>query len=83
MTNMNRYFLHLHECGTVVEDAEGLECASLAEARQLAVASARDVMIGELREGRLCLDCHIVITDGSATELARVPFRDAVVVRGR
>ncbi|QAY77582.1 hypothetical protein [Sphingosinicella sp. BN140058] len=80
---MNRYFLHLHECGTVIEDAEGVEYASLAEAREFAVASARDVMAGEVLEGRLCLDCHIVITDDGATELARVNFRDALVVRGR
>jgi hypothetical protein len=77
---MPRYFLHLHECGTVTEDLEGQECASLEEAVRVATASARDVMAGELLAGRLCLGCHISITGSSADELGRVNFDDAVTV---
>lgn len=77
---MRRYFFHLHECGAVLEDREGQACASLQDANRLAIENARDVMVGELRAGRLCLDCFIAITDASGAELARLPFRDAVVV---
>jgi len=79
---MARYFLHLHECGTILDDPEGQECASLEEATRVATINARDVMIGDMRTGRLCLGCYISITDGSAVELGRVYFRDAVVVTG-
>ena len=79
---MTRYFLHLHECGTVLEDLEGRECASLAEATRLAVENARDVMIGEVREGRLCLGCYILIANDAAQEVGRVRFSEAVEVTG-
>ena len=79
---MARYFLHLNECGTVLDDPEGQECASLGEATHVAIANARDVMIGEMRAGRLCLGCYISIANDAAVELGRVYFRDAVVVTG-
>ena len=79
---MARYFLHLNECGTVLDDPEGQECASLEEATHVAIANARDVMIGEMRAGRLCLGCYISIANSAAEELGRVYFRDAVVVTG-
>ena len=77
-----RYYLYVHECGTVLEDHEGQECASLDEAIEIGRAAARDVMAGELRSGRLCLGCYITIMDDSATEVGRVNFRDAVQVTG-
>ena len=77
---MARYFLHLHEPKIVLTDVEGCECASVEEAIQLATASARDVMIGEIREGRLCLACYISIADSAQAEVGRVRFRDAVTV---
>lgn len=36
---MARYFLHLHECGSITKDAEGVERASLAEVHAEAVRS--------------------------------------------
>jgi hypothetical protein len=79
---MARYFLHLHECGTVLRDLEGQECATLQEALHVALLSARDVMTWELRSGKLCLGCHISVADPSGHELGRVDFRDAVSVTG-
>jgi hypothetical protein len=79
---MDRYYLHLHECGTVLEDLEGRECASLQEVTDLAIENARDVMMGELRSGRLCLGCFISITNSAREEVGRVNFRDAVAITG-
>jgi hypothetical protein len=79
---MARYYLHLHECGTVLEDLEGSECASLAEAVHVATVNARDVMMGEVRNGRLCLDCFISIADEKAQEVGRVLFHEAVSLSG-
>jgi hypothetical protein len=79
---MGRYFLHLHECGRVLNDLEGFECASLSEAIAVALKNARDVMVGELREGRLCLGCYIAVADSTAQEVGRINFRDAVLITG-
>jgi len=77
---MPRYFLHLHECGTILEDLEGQECTSLDHARDVAVENARDIMIGEMRAGRLCLGCYISIATASAEEVARIRFSEAVTL---
>ena len=79
---MARYFLHLHECGTVLKDLEGQECASLEAVRRVAVDNARDIMIGEVRHGRLCLGCFISVENEAAQEVDRVHFRDVVEVTG-
>lgn len=79
---MARYFFHLHDDGTVLIDHEGQDCGSLEEAGRVAVANARDIMIGELRTGRLCLACFIAINDAADREVARVSFRDAVAISG-
>jgi hypothetical protein len=77
---MARFFLHLHERDTMLEDWEGQECGSLQDAMELATETARDVMTGEVREGRLSLGWYISIVDGSSREVGRVHFRDAVKV---
>lgn len=79
---MGRYYFHLHERGTVLEDLEGRDCASLDRARQLAIENARDLMIGEMREGRLSLDCFISIVNAASEEVGKVYFHEAVSVSG-
>jgi hypothetical protein len=79
---MQRYFLHLHECETVLEDVEGHECATLQEATRMAVVAARDIMAGELRAGQLCLTSFILIADSLSNEVGRVSFRDVVLISG-
>jgi hypothetical protein len=79
---MARYFLTLHECGTVLDDPDGQEWPSLEAVLSHAVVSARDVMMGEVRAGRLCLACFIVITDVEGKEVGRVNFAEAVTVTG-
>ena len=77
-----RYFLHLHECGTVVTDQEGDEFADLAAVQAEATKAARELMAAEVAKGQLCLGCCIVIEDESGGEVGRVPFRDVVTVSG-
>ncbi|MDP5280124.1 hypothetical protein Q9Q95_14435 [Sphingomonas sp. DG1-23] len=79
---MVRYYLHLEECGTLTEDREGVELADAAFARELAVRAARDVMSHEVKHGRLCLSCTIVISDAAGRELERMPFKDALTLTG-
>jgi hypothetical protein len=79
---MARYFLHLHECGTVYADAVGVELTSDQEARAAATAAARDVMSHEVKRGQLCMSCFIRITDQNDREIERVTFKDAVQLSG-
>jgi hypothetical protein len=79
---MARYLFHLHECGTVLDDEEGSELTDIEAARAHAVQAARDVMCAEVKAGRLCFGCCIVIEDERGTEVGRVPFRDVLTVTG-
>jgi len=79
---MARYYFHLHECGEVTPDEEGLECSSLDAVRREAVSAARAVMCAELSEGRLCLSCHIEVEDSAGQIALTVPFREVVALSG-
>jgi hypothetical protein len=75
------FHLHIRD-GFEVLDEEGQEFASLGDARQAAVASARDMMAADIRTGRLSLGDRIEITDGDGAVLDIVVFRDAVQLHG-
>ncbi len=77
-----RFYFHLHECGTVLEDEEGAELDSLADARACALVAARQIMCEELANGELCLGCYIMIEDAERRPLLRLRFREAVKIVG-
>ena len=79
---MPRYYLHLNECGSVTSDEEGRDLSDANAARFAAVSEARVIMAAEVREGKLCLACCIVINDKAGVEIDRVNFRDALKVTG-
>lgn len=79
---MPRYFFHLHECGTLLEDEEGVELPDLTAARRAAVKNARDVMCGEINRGTLCLGCRIEVRDSHGVTVLELPFREAVEISG-
>ena len=76
------YFFHLHECGTIIEDVDGVDVPDAAAARAVAIRAARDIMAGEIKDGKLCLSCSIVIESDDRTEIDRLLFKDAVKVVG-
>lgn len=77
---MPRYFLDLHEGGTIVADEEGVEHASLAAAHRDALRAARGIMGAEVALGRLRLACHIAVKDAAGTVVLSVPFGSALTV---
>lgn len=79
---MIRYFFHLHECGPVLLDREGLELADLDAVKAQAYRSARAIMSAEVEEGRLCLDCRIEVEDADRRPVMTVPFRTAIALSG-
>lgn len=73
-----RVFLHLHECGTVLPDEEGIEVASMAAARDHAISVARELIATEVQAGHLCLGCYIDIEPEDGGDHITVLFRDVV-----
>ena len=77
-----RVFLHLHECGSITLDENGVEINGIEAARQAAFGQARAIMSAEVLKGRLCLSCCINVEDESGYLLINVPFRDALTLTG-
>ena len=50
---MPRFYLHLRQGDALVEDPDGEESVSVAEARDAAKAAAREIMSEEIRQGEL------------------------------
>lgn len=78
---MALFYFHLHECGTVTEDHDGLD-TEVARVRTVALENARDIMSAEVKAGKLCMACFIVIEDERHSEIMRVPFREAIELSG-
>ncbi len=72
--------MHICNGNGFVEDQEGRELASDAEARKLAIEAARDVMAGDVRTGLLDLSSFIEVEDESHALLFTITFADAVTV---
>lgn len=75
---MTRYFLHLHYCGKLIPDVEGREFPNLEAAVKRAQMEARDLLAGEVREGKLCLGCQIEVVEESTGRAIIVPFSSTV-----
>lgn len=79
---MQRIYLHLHESGSVLQDAEGCDVHDLEQARILAIDAARSLMSADVMRGRLTLGSGIEIADSGGNPLAFIRFRDAITVEG-
>ncbi len=75
---MPRLHLHIHDGAGLIQDEEGREFASIDDARQSAVQSARELLSEELAQGLLKLAGWIEIADAQGRFLDRVSFRDVV-----
>lgn len=75
---MARYLLHLHYCGKLVLDEEGQEFPNLEAAVERAQVEARDLLAGEVKEGKLCLGCQIEVVEESTGRAVIVPFSATV-----
>ncbi|MDB5670891.1 MAG: hypothetical protein JWO25_1850 [Alphaproteobacteria bacterium] len=79
---MARYFLHIHNSHGSAEDDEGVDAASLSEAREKAVAGIRGLLAAEAVNGEMNFKGRIDISDGAGKRVLSVPFTDAVTVKG-
>jgi hypothetical protein len=77
---MPRFYFHICNGHGFVEDEEGVDLPDEAAARRNAVEAARDVMAGDLREGRLDLTSFIEVEDDAHRLLFTLTFAEAVTV---
>jgi hypothetical protein len=76
---MQLYFFHLRRGEEVVLDPEGIRVADLGEAREVAIADARALIIEHLkRDGPVPLDDAIEVTDEHGAVLLAVALRQAL-----
>jgi hypothetical protein len=79
---MHRYFVNLTEHGRLITDDDGFLASGLEDARQMAVAGAREIMAADILHGKLCLSTSIEILDANRVVLEQARFRDLVRVSG-
>jgi len=73
---MARYYFRIIN-DIEVDDAEGHEFDILANARQYAVACARDLAAHDVRHGAVNLNHRIVVEGDAHEKILMVTFRDA------
>lgn len=78
---MPSFYFHVCNGAGFVADEEGQDLPHVEAARAVAVRSARDVMAGELRDGRLDLTSFIEVEDEAHNWLFTLSFADAVAVQ--
>lgn len=77
-----RYYFHLHECGSLIADNEGLDLPDGNAAFAAAVAGARSVIAAGAMDGKIPLGSVIRVEDEHGRRVLDLPFRDAVRLDG-
>ena len=75
---MARYFMHLRDGTEQLLDPEGLEYASLDAVRKAVLIAARDLMMGDIREGVIDFRFRIDVEDEAGEIIYSLPFKHAV-----
>ena len=75
---MPRYFLNIEHLGKIIRDEEGAIFETLAEAREEAIASAREIMSERVAAGKPADSSVFNITDEEGRTVLSVPFEDAI-----
>jgi hypothetical protein len=75
---MPRFYINFRSGGRTAKDDQGIECATLEEARKMALASAREVLANNITsESQSPLEA-VIIMSASGQELMTIPAKDAL-----
>lgn len=77
---MATFYFHLANGQALVQDEEGSPHVDLAAAIRSAVSGLRDVLAGDIHNGKINTGMFITIEDESRATVATVKFRDAVLL---
>jgi hypothetical protein len=80
--SMAQYYFHIHNSHGSAEDDEGVEAASLSEAKEKAIAGIRSLLSAEVENGKMNMKGRIDIADGSGKILLSVQFRESLTISG-
>jgi hypothetical protein len=80
---MPRYYFHIRNADDVLLDDEGTDLPDLNAARELALASARDLLGDGIKGGKAVVAESIVVADADGQELMSVPLEHALPDRFR
>jgi hypothetical protein len=80
---MPRYYLHIRTADGMLLDEEGIDLPDLNAARELALASARDLLGDAIKAGKGVVAESIVVADADGHELVIVPLEHALPDRFR
>ncbi len=75
---MPLFYMHIRECSEFLEDADGLEFPSLAEARAEAMKCARELMSERVFRGKKLNDGTFEIADETGQIVLVLPFQDSL-----
>ena len=75
---VSRYFFHLRDHVDEVLDAEGIELPDLEALKKAVLSAARDVMIGDLRNGLIDFRYRIDVENQHGAVVFTLPFKHAV-----
>jgi hypothetical protein len=72
------YYFHHWQGEVFIEDLEGVACVSLDAARNRAIDGARDILSGDIKDGRMDLNQRVELFDNTGRLCLTIPFREAV-----
>ena len=75
---MPHYFFHFYDGHEWLIDAEGIEMVDAAAIPAMALYQARDVMAGDIRNGKLDLNQIIEVDDNVGGAVHALPFSEAL-----
>jgi hypothetical protein len=71
---MGRFYFHLREGAELIRDPEGTDLRDAAEAKRMALLSARELLAGAIKSGERRIPEAFVITDEAGQTLHVLPF---------
>jgi hypothetical protein len=75
---MPRFYVNFRRGGSTAKDDQGIECTTLEEARTTALASARELLAGDIKsESKTPLEAVIIMSE-SGQELMTIPAKEAL-----
>jgi hypothetical protein len=80
---MARYYFHLQRGGQLIEDEQGEELPDLDQAREKALAAARELLAEAIRAGVDIPVDAIIVQDSSGEQRLFVPLTEALPKRLR
>jgi hypothetical protein len=75
---MPRFYINFLSGGRVAKDDQGIECATLEDARKMALASAREVLADNIKWGSKTPVEAVIIMSESGQELMTIQAKDVL-----